>query len=139
MIALRAAFLAFALAATGHAQAQGSDEPVAKFYEALKTADADQMDKVLADDAVIRLADLGFDMTKDEFVDSMSEWETVAQSMTMRVKPDPDRADTDETVVRLVCYKFPSNTSLTRETSTVVDGRITANMQEEVAESCEDF
>ena len=112
---------------------------VAEFYEAVRTADADKLGNVLADDAVIRLGDLGFDMTGEEFIESMAEWETVAKDMTMRVKPDPDATDTDETVIRLVCYEFPSNTSMTRETTTVVDGKITANMQDEIAESCEGF
>ena len=127
-----------ALATTAVAQ-EGSAAVVDRFYEALRAADAAALDDVLADDAVIRLADLGFDMSAGEFVESMSEWDAVASTMTMRVKPDPERADTGETVVRIVCYEFPSNQSLTRETSTVVDGEITANMQEELAESCEGF
>ena len=112
---------------------------VGEFYEAVRTADADKLAGVLADDAVIRLGDLGFDMTGEEFIGSMAEWEAVAKDMTMRVKPDPDTADTDETLVRLVCYEFPANTSMTRETTTVVDGMITANMQDEIAEDCEGF
>ena len=134
---LLAALAAATLAAP--ALAQGSVATVDAFYDAVRAGDADALETVLADDAVIRLADLGFDMTKDEFVASMDTWEEVAADLTMRVKPDPAAPDTGGTVVRLVCYDFPSNQSLTRETSTVVDGRITANMQEEIAESCEGF
>ena len=121
------------------ALAQGPAAAVDAFYDAVRAGDAEALEGVLADDAVIRLADLGFDMSKEEFVESMDTWVEVAADMTMRVKPDPATPDTDETAVRLVCYDFPSNQSLTRETSTVVDGRITANMQEEIAESCEGF
>ena len=132
------AALAFALA-SGTALAETPGETVAAFYDALREADADRLGTVLAEDAVIRLADLGFDMTREEFLESMETWSEVTTGMTMRVRPDPDAADTDETVVRIVCYEFPSNASMTRETSTVVDGRITANMQDEIAEACEGF
>ena len=125
--------------AVAPAEAQTPGAVVERFYDAVRTGDADALQTVLADDAVIRLADLGFDMTKDEFVESMDTWVEIAADMTMRVKPDPSRADTDETLTRIVCYRFPSNESMTRETSTVVDGLITANMQEEIAESCEGF
>ena len=131
--------LALCLSSTAAFAQEGPSDLVDRFYDALRTADGEALDGVLADDAVIRLADLGFDMSAEEFVGSMDEWETVASTMTMRVKPDPDRADTNETIVRIVCYEFPSNQSMTRETSTVVDGAITANMQEELAESCEGF
>ena len=119
--------------------AQGVQSAVDTFYEAVRKGDAEALETVLADDAVIRLADLGFDMSKEEFVESMDTWVEIAAEMTMRVKPDPAAPDTDETAVRLVCYQFPSNESLTRETSTLVDGRITANVQDEIAESCEGF
>ena len=139
-IALAAAFaLALPLHSMAQDAARASVAAVDTFYEAIRTADADMLSGVLAEDAVIRLADLGFDMTAEEFVASMDEWEAVAKDMTMRVRPDPATPDTDETIVRLVCYEFPSNASMTRETSTVVDGAITANMQEEVAENCEGF
>ena len=134
---LAAALVTIALATP--ALAQGPAATVDAFYDAVRSGDAEALQSVLADDAVIRLADLGFDMTKEEFVESMDTWVEVAADMTMRVKPDPATPDTEETAVRLVCYDFPSNQSLTRETSTVVNGKITANMQEEIAESCEGF
>ena len=117
----------------------GSGAAVATFYDAIKSADSEALASVLADDAVIRLADLGFDMTGEEFVASMDEWESVAAEMTMRVKPDPEQADSAEMVVRVVCYEFPSNVSMTRETSTLVDGKIARNVQEEIAENCDGF
>ena len=127
--------LPLAVAATvALAQAKG---PVDKFYDALRTANADAIDAVLAEDAVIRLADLGFDMTAEEFVESMDMWSELTPSLTMRVKEG--EGSNGETVVRIVCYDFGSNQSMTRETSTVVDGLITANMQEELAENCEGF
>ena len=134
---LAAALVTIALATP--ALAQGPAATVDAFYDAVRSGDAEALQSVLADDAVIRLADLGFDMTKEAFVESMDTWVEVAADMTMRVKPDPATPDTEETAVRLVCYDFPSNQSLTRETSTVVNGKITANMQEEIAESCEGF
>ena len=137
-IASRTALAAAFTLVVSPVRAEGASV-VDRFYEGVRTGDAAILEEVLADDAVIRLADLGFDMSKQEFVESMDTWVEVAADMTMRVKPDPDAADTDETFVRLVCYAFPSNESLTRETSTVVDGKITANMQDEIAETCEGF
>ena len=137
MFVLRAiAVLTFLLTSVG-AHAQSVAAPVDKFYDALREADGAAIDAVLADDAVIRLADLGFDMTADEFVESMDMWSELTPTLTMRVKEGD--GSSGETVVRIVCYDFGSNQSLTRETSTVVDGLITANMQEEIAESCEGF
>ena len=111
--------------------------PVDKFYDALRKADGEAIASVLTDDAVIRLADLGFDMTAEEFVDSMDMWSELTPNLTMRVKDGEGSGG--ETVVKIVCYDFGTNQSMTRETSTVVDGKITANMQEELAESCEGF
>ena len=125
----------FAFAATA-ALAQPA-APVDRFYQALEKADAKAIDAVLADDAVIRLADLGFDMTAEEFIESMDMWAELTPSLSMRVKDGDGTAG--DTVVRIVCYDFGNNQSMTRETSTVVDGLITANMQEELAESCEGF
>lgn len=135
------------LTSAGPALARTPGETVDAFYEALRAADAEALRALLAEDATVRLADLGFDMTAEEFVASMDVWADVAADMTMRVRPDPDapdRAGTAEgtaegTVVRLVCYEFPSNTSFTRGTSRVEGGRIAFNEQVEIGETCEGF
>ena len=114
-------------------------ETVDAFYDALRAADADALRAVLADDATVRLADLGFDMTAEEFVDSMDVWSDVMADATMRVRPDAEATPERGTVVRIVCYEFPSNTSLTRETSRVEGDRIALNEQVEIGESCEGF
>ena len=121
------------------AAARTPAETVAAFYDALRTADGPALASLLTDDAVIRLADLGFDMDREEFVESMEVWSELTATMTMRVRPDPDARDTPTTVVRIVCYEFPSNTSLTRETSTLRGNRIARNEQEEIGTACEGF
>ena len=130
---------AMLLAWPGAALARTPAETVDAFYAALRTADADALRGLLAEDATVRLADLGFDMTAEEFVDSMDVWADVAEGMTMRVRADPQVADRAGTVVRLVCYEFPSNTSFTRETSRVEGERIAFNEQVEIGEACEGF
>lgn len=119
--------------------AREAAETVDAFYDALRAADADTLRALLTDDATVRLADLGFDMTAEEFVESMDVWADVAADMTLRVRPDPDAPDRAGTVVRLVCYEFPSNTSFTRETTRLEGDRIAFNEQEEIGESCEGF
>ena len=121
------------------AAARTPAETVDAFYEALRRADADALRSILADDATVRLADLGFTMSAEEFVESMDVWTDVARDMTMRVRPDPDAPAERGTVVRLVCYEFPSNTSYTRETSRVSGDRVVSNDQEEIGEACEGF
>ena len=128
-----------ALLCPAAALARTPAQTVDAFYAALRAADADAMRAILAEDATVRLADLGFDMTAEEFVESMDVWSDVAADMTMRVRPDPDAPDARGAVVRLVCYEFPSNTSMTRETSRVEGDRITFNEQVEIGESCEGF
>ena len=138
-----ALFAALTQAGTGTvlAQSETADAALAveTFYEAVRAADAGALETVVAPDATIRLVDLGFDMTGEEFIDSMETWEEVAADMTMRVKPDPDISDTVDTVVRIVCYAFPSNDSLTRETNTLRDGMIIGSVQESLGDSCEEF
>ena len=121
------------------ASAREPGETIAAFYDALRTADATRLRELMSEDAIVRLADLGFDMTRDEFVDSMDVWGEVMAGATMRVRPDPDAADTVTSAVRIVCYEFPSNTVLTREVTTLRDGLIARNEQEEIGTACEGF
>ena len=133
--------LPFALLTTlglsaGTALAQDSG-PVDRFYEALRAADAEAIATVVAPDATIRLADLGFDMTGEEFVESMETWAEVVPTLEMRVKEG--EGSTDAMEVRIVCYDFGTNQSMTREISTIENGKIVANEQDEIAESCDGF
>lgn len=121
------------------AAARESAETVAAFYDALREADGPALAALMTEDARVRLGDLGFDMTRDEFVDSMDVWEEVAATMTMRVRPDPDVPDTATEIVRIVCYEFGSNTSLTRETSVLRGELIARNDQQEIGTACEGF
>ena len=127
-------------AAIHPAAARTASETIDAFYEALRRADGAAIETLLTEDAVVRLSDLGFDMTREEFAESMDEvWADIAQDMTLRVRPDPDAPDAGGTLVRLVCYEFPSSTSMTRETTRLEGGRIAFNEQVEIAETCEGF
>ena len=114
-------------------------ETVAAFYDALRAADGERLSALMTDDAVVRLADLGFDMSREEFTDSMDVWGEVMEGATMRVRPDPATTDGATSVVRVVCYEFPSNTVLTRETTTLDGGLVARNEQEEIGTECEGF
>lgn len=121
------------------AAAREPAETVAAFYDALREADGPALAALMTEDATVRLGDLGFDMTRDEFVESMDVWKDVAATLTMRVRPDPDAPDTAREIVRIVCYEFGSNTSLTRETNVLRGDLIARNEQEEIGTECEGF
>ena len=140
MIGARAAAASLlALSITSAAAAREPARTVGAFYDALRTANGPALAAVLAEDAVIRLADLGFDMNREEFVDSMDVWADVASDMTLRIRPDPTTPDGATRVVRIVCYEFPSNVSLTREVTTLRGDLIIRNEQEEIGTACEGF
>ena len=133
------ATLALATVFATPSTARETSQTVAAFYDALRAADGAAIASLLTKDAVVRLADLGFDMSREEFVDSMDVWSEVADGMTMRVRPEAGTPDTATSVVRIVCYEFGSNTSLTREVSTLRGDLIARNEQEEIGTSCEGF
>ena len=134
---LAALLVAGALA--GPASAREPGATVAAFYDALRAADGPALAALMTDDAVVRLADLGFDMSREEFVESMDVWSEMAADLTMRVRPDPAAADTATSITRLVCYEFPSNTSLTREVTTLRGDLVARNEQVEIGTACEGF
>lgn len=113
------------LLAAVHAFAQETDI-VDRWYQALLKADRAALSELLADDATIRLEDIGVTQTKAEFIASMDEWEAAVSGATIRHTVESTVGDT--TTV-LACYDFPTSKMLMRETFTTRDGRIVANTQ----------
>lgn len=107
-----------------------------RWYAALLAADRARLSDLLADDATIKLADLGIEQGKAEFIASMDEWETAIAGVSIRHRIEASEVGVTTVVV---CYDFPANDLLTREIFTVADGRIAAGSQAAIAESCDAY
>jgi hypothetical protein len=114
-----------------------ADEPVIqRWYEALLAVDREGLSAVLAEDARIRLDDLGIEQTKAEFIASMDEWQGAVAGAQIRHKVEAAQGKTTTVVA---CYDFPENDILMRETFSISDGLITENTQATVAEDCASY
>ncbi len=127
-LALPMAFFGF-----GTAIAQEIPAPVTAWYSALRSADAPAFEALLAPGATIELKQLGVTQTREEFLESLDSWEDAVKGAEITAKPAA--GDTTGTVFN-VCYKFPSNERLNRETFVFAGEKISAQAQETVAESC---
>jgi hypothetical protein len=128
-----AAMLLIALALPVHAD---DNAIVDRWYAALLAADRARLSDLLADDARIRLEDLGIEQNKTEFIASMDEWETAVAGAAIRHRIDKSEGGV---VTVIVCYDFPANDLLTRETFATTGEQITASSQGTIAESCDDY
>jgi len=104
-----------------------------RWYSALLVADRSELKELLADDARMKLDDIGVIQTKQDFIASIDEWQGAVAGATIRHRIE--KSENGETTV-LACYDFPSNDMLMRETFTVAGGRITASTQTAVAQDC---
>ncbi|MDG4883333.1 DUF4440 domain-containing protein [Mesorhizobium sp. WSM4884] len=104
-----------------------------RWYSALLAADRTELSALLADDARMTLEDLGVFQDKQEFIDSIDQWQDAVAGAAIRHRIE--KSENGETTV-LACYDFPENDTLMRETFTVVAGRITASTQTAVAQDC---
>ncbi|RWB18604.1 MAG: nuclear transport factor 2 family protein [Mesorhizobium sp.] len=104
-----------------------------RWYSALLAADRTELSALLADDARMTLEDLGVVQNKQEFIDSIDQWQDAVAGAAIRHRIE--KSENGETTV-LACYDFPENDTLMRETFTVVGGRITASTQTAVAQDC---
>ena len=104
------------------------------WYDALATANADRLGALLAENAEIVIEDLGVTQTRAEFLDSLDAWADAIDGGSIRHVIE--RRSDDEVVVR-VCYDFPDNDLLTRETVTFGDGgQIVRSVQVPLGEDC---
>lgn len=107
---------------------------VVKWYDALRTADRAGFEAILAPQAEISLKYLGIVQSRDEFIESLDAWEDVARSADILTRATS--ADAASAIV-VVCYRFPSNQRLNRETFALAGDTVTGMTQEELAESCD--
>lgn len=114
-----------------------AQQPVTEeWYAALAVADRARLESLLADNAKIRLTDLGVEQTKAEFVDSLDEWEAAVKGATIRHRIESSNAAVTTVIA---CYDFPANDTLLRETFRIEAGLILENNQDAIAETCEAY
>lgn len=118
------------------APSRAEDPVVDRWYAALLAVDRAALTELLADDAIIKLDDLGIEQSKAEFIASMDEWQQAATGAQIRYRVES--VDGVVTTV-LACYDFPDNDIMMRETFVIAGGRITENDQVTVDESCSGY
>ncbi|MDX8478303.1 nuclear transport factor 2 family protein [Mesorhizobium sp. VK24D] len=104
-----------------------------RWYSALLAADRTGLSALLTDDARMTLEDLGVVQSKQEFIDSIDQWQDAVAGAAIRHRIE--KSENGVTTV-IACYDFPENDTLMRETFTVADGRITASTQTAIAQDC---
>jgi hypothetical protein len=109
---------------------------VEKWYAALAAADSAAFRDIIADDAVITLNDLETDQNKQDFLESLGEWEDAMKGASVRHKIE---SSTEVSASVLVCYKFPDNEALGRETFRVEGGKVKESVQTTIGDSCAEF
>lgn len=109
------------------------------WYPVLFEADGERLEELLADNAEIRLEDLGITQTKDEFLESLEEWADSVEGATFKWKLDPQAPLDAQKATALVCYSFPQNQLLVREAFTFAGGKVVASLQTTEGESCDGF
>lgn len=107
-----------------------------RWYSALLAADRAGLADLLSDDARIDLADLGVEQSKQEFLDSMSDWEASVKGAAIRHRIEKSEGGVSTVIA---CYDFPGNDLMMQETFAIAGGRITASSQATIAENCDSF
>ncbi len=92
--------------------------------------------KLIAENAKIELRDLGITQTRQEFLDSLDEWEDATKGAILLTQMVSSKDGID--IVR-VCYRFENNEQLNRETYHYAGGKITSVIQELISKECEGF
>jgi ketosteroid isomerase-like protein len=130
-----AAFLLCLISSAAWAE-DTAEAVVEKWYAALAASDSAVFQDIIADDAVITLNDLETDQNKQDFLESLGEWEDAMKGASVRHKIETSTADTASV---LVCYTFPSNEALGRETFHVEGGKVRQSVQTTIGDSCAEF
>lgn len=131
-------FIATAVTALLLASPAAADpaEVLERWYEALMQPDRAALEAMLDENASITLEDLGISQTRAEFIESMDEWEDAVEGASEEHRLDSTVGDA---ITMLVCYRFPDNDLLMRESFTFAGDTITRSTQTTVAENCDGF
>jgi len=132
------AIFAFAFMLVSSAAYAGEAEKAltARWYDALAKVDRVEIAALLSDKAKINLGDLDIEQTKAEFINSLDEWEDAMKGSTIRHAVE---SESDGILTELVCYTFPDNESLARESFRFDGNQILESNQETLSESCAEF
>jgi hypothetical protein len=107
-----------------------------RWYSALLVADRTELSDLLADNARIKLNDVGVEQSKAEFIASMDEWRGAVAGAAIRHRIAGSQGGMTTVIA---CYDFPGNDMLTQETFSVSKGHITSSTQARIADSCEGY
>ncbi|MCY0092790.1 nuclear transport factor 2 family protein [Hoeflea ulvae] len=110
-----------------------------RWYTALFDVNRIAIADLLADDAVITLEDLGVTQTKSEFIEALDEWEDIVKTADLAWQLEEDRPADQTSASVLVCYQFPDNAMLIRESFEFRGTKIVSSVQTTVADDCEEF
>lgn len=125
------------LAAVAILPARADDAAVLdQWYAALVKPDRERLSSLLAEDAVIKLEDLGMEQSRGDFISSMDEWESAVEGSQIRHKVE--KSEGGVTTV-LACYDFPDNDILMRETFRIAGEKIAESTQVTVADNCDAY
>jgi hypothetical protein len=143
---LKAIVLAATLAgnaASAHANERAESTALLNgWYAALPSASSETglrfFSGVLAQDAQIRLNDLGIIQNREDFIDSLESVGDALEGARIAHRIDGE-AFTADSVTMIVCYIFADNEYLTREVFTISGGKVAVSDQSQIAESCDSF
>ncbi|OCW57452.1 hypothetical protein AWJ14_14205 [Hoeflea olei] len=110
-----------------------------RWYTAVFDVNRVAISDLLAEDALIRLEDLGVTQTKTEYLESLEDWADVVKSANFAWQIDESETADDTAATALVCYQFPDKEVMIREVFAFRDGKIIAASQSTADDSCEDF
>ena len=110
--------------------------PLDAWYEALQEGEAEEIDALLSDDAIIELKDLGIEQSKEEFVDSLDQWQELNADAVILTRL---ASASEKKAIIEVCYRFKSNEVFNRETFTLEGALILSSIQEKLADKCVGF
>lgn len=126
----------FAATAQETAKTPEMSAEVQAWFVALTKVNHPRFKKIIAEDAKIELRDLGIVQTRQEFLDSLGEWDDATKDAILLTQMISSKNGQD---VLEVCYRFKNNEQLNRETYKYADGKITSVVQELVGTKCTGF
>ncbi len=132
----RIAALLFCALSSAAPAAENAEAIVEKWYAALEAVDRAAFETLIADDGVITLNDLETDQSKREFIESLDEWQDAMRGAEIRHKTETATPDTASV---LVCYTFPGNETLGRETFRVENSKVRESVQTVIGDSCAEY
>ncbi len=92
--------------------------------------------KLIREDAKIELRDLGIIQTREEFLNSLDEWNDATKGAILLTQMVSSQNGVD---ILNVCYRFENNEQLNRETYSYANGQIISVIQELIGTKCKGF